>query len=73
MTSSPRLTSTTTQKSITRHFENFKLGGDVERERLLVENTLDAVRDLQQKAGDGFDGEALASDILAEFAEVQDA
>jgi hypothetical protein len=54
-------------------FEAFRRGGSSDRERLLVENTLDAVRDLQRKIGKGFDGEALASDILAEFGELWEA
>lgn len=54
-------------------FEAFRRGGNSDRERLLVENTLDAIRDLQRKIGKCFDGEALASDILAEFAELRDA
>lgn len=48
-------------------FEKFKLGDEVEREHLLVANTLDAVHDLQRKIRDGFDGASLATDIMAEF------
>ena len=48
-------------------FERFRIGDETERQRLLIENTLDAVRDLQRKAGDDFHGEALVLDILAEF------
>lgn len=48
-------------------FDAFLNGGEAERERLLIENILDAIRDLQRKAGASFLGEALISDILAEF------
>jgi hypothetical protein len=48
-------------------FESFQSGDDAERERLLVMNTVDAVRDLHRKAGERFHGNELASDILREF------
>jgi hypothetical protein len=58
-------------------FETFRLADDAKRERLLVTNTVAAVRDLQRKAGEGFRGDELVSDIRREFglthAEVSDA
>ena len=45
-------------------FERFMAGDAQERERLLVENLLAAVRDVQRKAGKGLDGDALIADIL---------
>jgi len=48
-------------------FKSFQLADDIERERLLVMNTVDAVRDLHRKAGEQFRGNELASDILREF------
>lgn len=45
-------------------FERFMAGDAQERERLLVENLLAAVRDVQRKAGTGLDGDALIADIL---------
>lgn len=54
-------------------FDRFRFGDDRERERLLVQNTLDAVRDLQRKAGRDFNGDALVSDILAEFPDLRGA
>lgn len=48
-------------------FEAFQRGNAAERDRLLVENTLDAIRDLQRKAGASFLGQLLISDILSEF------
>jgi hypothetical protein len=36
-----------------------------DRERLLVANLIAAVRDVQRKAGQGLDGDALVADILA--------
>lgn len=53
-------------------FEKFRLGDERARERLLVDNTLDAVRDLQRKAGRHFDGDALVSDIMTEFCDLED-
>lgn len=58
-------------------FESFLSVGDAARERLLVTNTVDAVRDLHRKAAGQFRGDELVSDILREFgltvAEVPDA
>lgn len=48
-------------------FAAFQNGDEAERERLLVENTVDAIRDLQRKAGASFLGELLISEILTEF------
>jgi hypothetical protein len=48
-------------------FESFRLGDDEQRERLLVANTVEAVRDLHRKAGKRLRGNELASDILKEF------
>jgi hypothetical protein len=46
-------------------FDHFLAADAPERERLLVENLLAAVRDVQRKAGQALDGEALVADILA--------
>lgn len=48
-------------------FESFRRGDDRERERLLVLNTLAAVRDLHRKAGKAFRGDELIADITREF------
>ena len=48
-------------------FESFRLADDAKRERLLVTNTLHAVRDLHRKAGERLHGDDLISDILREF------
>lgn len=48
-------------------FEAFLKGSKAERERLLVEATVDAIRDLQRKIGSTFLGDSLISDIHAEF------
>jgi hypothetical protein len=48
-------------------FESFRLADDAERERLLVTNTVDAVRDLHRKAGERLRGDELVSDICREF------
>lgn len=48
-------------------FEAFRNGDEELRKRLLIENTLDAIRDLQRKAGASFLGNELISDIVTEF------
>src|SRR5262249_29653016 len=48
-------------------FEQFRVGDEVKRQRLLIRNTIDAVRDLKQKAGDRFRGDELVVDILDAF------
>lgn len=48
-------------------FETFKHGDDASRERLLLENTIHAIRDLERKVGKRFAGGVLIDSILKEF------
>jgi Immunity protein 44 len=48
-------------------FEKFRSGADAVRERLLVRNTMEAIRHLQKRARAGLRGDELVSDILLEF------
>jgi hypothetical protein len=52
-------------------FEQFKSGNDAVRQRLLLENTVHTIRDLERKVGKGFAGEALIKDIKAEFGDFE--
>jgi hypothetical protein len=48
-------------------FEQFRSGSERVRRRLLVRNIIEAIEDLQRKAGRAFHGHALVEDILALF------
>ena len=48
-------------------FETFRAGDDSLRERLLVRNIIEAIRDLSRKAGKRFRGDDLINDILQLF------
>ena len=45
-------------------YEKFKNGNEKERELLLLNNVISAIKDLTKKAKGKFEGEALISDIL---------
>ena len=48
-------------------YNEFINSDDKERERLLIENIIHAIRDLKRKIKKGFDGDKLESDILELF------
>jgi len=54
-------------------FEAFLKGGETERIRLLVCNTLEAVQDIDRKLKGAFNGKQLCADILSLFPETRDA
>jgi Immunity protein 44 len=48
-------------------YDEFIKANDKEKERLLLENIIHAIRDLKRKIRKGFDGDKLESDILQLF------